>query len=73
MSICDSATPATPATPEPSPKVSASTQVVRMPMELAIRRFWVTARICNPNAVRFRTTSSRTNTAIANTMIQTRP
>ena len=32
---CDSATPAIPAMPEPRPNVSASTQPVRMPMELA--------------------------------------
>ena len=37
-----------PAMPEPSPKVSASTHGVRMPIAAAMRRFCVTARICRP-------------------------
>jgi hypothetical protein len=37
--------------PEPSPKVSASTHGVRMPMAEAMRRFCVTARICRPIGV----------------------
>ena len=41
--------------PEPSAKVSASTHGVRMPMEDAMRRFAVTARICRPQGVRFMT------------------
>jgi hypothetical protein len=48
LSICDSATPAMPAMPEPSAKVIMSIQGVRMPMAAAMRRFWVTARICQP-------------------------
>ena len=48
-----------PAMPEPRPKVSASTQGVRMPMAEAMARFWVTARICRPKVVKRRTTSSR--------------
>ncbi|MGY3464263.1 hypothetical protein ACVW0I_001134 [Bradyrhizobium sp. LM6.11] len=51
MSICDSATPAMPAMPEPRPKVSASTREVAMPIEAAMRRFCVTARISSPSAV----------------------
>ena len=58
--------------PEPRPKVSASTQGVRMPMALAMARFWVTARICRPKRVKRSTTSSRTNTAAAKTMIHMR-
>ena len=49
LSIWLSATPAMPAMPEPSPKVSASTRPVRMPMAAAMRRFCVTARICRPS------------------------
>ena len=37
--------------PEPSPKVSASMRPVRMPIEAAIARFWVTARISRPSRV----------------------
>ena len=37
--------------PEPSAKVSASMRPVLMAMALAMRRFWVTARICRPSAV----------------------
>ncbi len=36
--------------PEPSPKVSASTAAVRMPMAAAMARFCVTARISRPSA-----------------------
>ncbi len=51
LSICDSATPAIPATPDPSPKVNASTHGVRMPIAAAILRFCVTARIRSPIGV----------------------
>ena len=48
-----------PAMPEPRPKVSASIHGVRMPMALAMARFWVTARICRPKGVRLRTKQER--------------
>jgi len=51
LSICDSATPAMPAMPEPRPKVSASTREVAIPIDAAIRRFCVTARISSPIAL----------------------
>ena len=51
-----------PATPEPRPKVMASTQLVRMPIGAAMRRFWVTARISRPNRVRRITASRAANT-----------
>ena len=38
--------------PEPSPKVSASMRAVRMPIEAAIARFCVTARISSPSRVK---------------------
>ena len=41
-----------PAMPEPSPKVSASTRAVRMPIDAAIARFCVTARISRPSRVK---------------------
>ena len=41
-----------PAMPEPSPKVSASMRAVRMPIEAAIWRFCVTARISRPSRVK---------------------
>ena len=37
--------------PEPSAKVSASMRPVWMAIELAMRRFCVTARICRPSVV----------------------
>ena len=40
--------------PEPSPKVSASMRLVRMPIEAAIARFCVTARISRPRRVKRR-------------------
>src|SRR6185312_1161340 len=45
LSICHSATPAMPAIAEPRPKVRASTREVAIPIEAAMRRFCVTARI----------------------------
>ena len=58
--------------PEPSPKVSASTRLVRMPIDAAIARFCVTARISSPMRVKRSTPSRPTNTASVNTMIQSR-
>ena len=58
LSICDSATPAMPAMPEPSPKVSASMRAVRMPIAAAIARFCVTARISRPSRVKRSSASS---------------
>jgi len=51
LSICDNATPAMPAMPEPRPKVSASTREVAIPIDAAILRFCVTARISSPRLV----------------------
>jgi hypothetical protein len=72
LSICDNATPAMPAMPEPSPKVSASTREVAIPIEAAMRRFWVTARICKPNAVKRSIASRITNTASVKQRIHSR-
>ncbi|OWK24413.1 hypothetical protein AJ87_22220 [Rhizobium yanglingense] len=52
--------------------MKASTQPVRMPMDDAIRRFCVTARICRPKAERFRSSSKVTKTIIEKTMIHIR-
>src|SRR5690606_13739642 len=46
-------------------KVRASTQGVLIPMAEAMRRFWVTARICRPSRVRLSTVSSTPNTTSA--------
>ena len=61
-----------PAMPDPSAKVNASTQDVRIPIEEAMRRFCVTARICRPKAERFKRSRSATNTPSEKTMIQSR-
>jgi hypothetical protein len=58
--------------PEPRPKVSASTREVAMPIEAAIRRFCVTARISRPRLVKRSINSSSANTASVNTTIQSR-
>ena len=55
---CDKATPATPAMPEPKPKVSISTLRSLMPMARAIWRFCDTARTSSPKRVRFITAKS---------------
>ena len=47
------ATPAMPAMPEPRPKVSMFTRSGLMPIEPAMRGFWVTARVSRPRRVRF--------------------
>jgi hypothetical protein len=62
-----------PAMPEPNPKVSASTRAVRMPIDAAIARFWVTARISSPSLVKRSRPSNATNTKSVKTMIQSRP
>ena len=46
--------PAMPAKPQPSAKVYASTFVVFMPAAPAIARFWVTARMRNPQRVLYK-------------------
>ena len=61
-----------PAMPEPRPKVMASTQLVRMPMAAAMRRFWVTARISRPKRVRRMTASRAANTTRQKMMITSR-
>ena len=61
-----------PAMPEPRPKVSASIFGVRMPIEEAMRRFWVTARICKPQRVRLRMRRRAMNTAIEKAKIHSR-
>ena len=58
--------------PEPSPKVSASMRLVRMPIEAAMARFCVTARISRPRCVKRSSASSSTKTSIVKTMIQSR-
>ena len=63
------ATPPRPAMPEPSPKVRESTQSVRMPMEEAMARFCVTARICRPKEVKRRSRINAANTSRLNRMI----
>ncbi len=47
---CESATPPSPATPEPSPNVQASMRAVGMPQHAAMPRFCVTARTWRPSA-----------------------
>ena len=66
---CDSATPATPAMPEPRPKVMASTQDERTPMARAISRFCDTARTSRPRRVRLRINNSPMNTRRVKPMI----
>jgi len=58
--------------PEPSPKVSASTRLVRIPIEAAMGRFWVTARISSPKRVKRSNASSAINTASAKQIIHKR-
>ena len=41
-------------------------------MALAMARFWVTARICRPNGVRFRRSISAAKTTSEKTMIHRR-
>src|SRR6202522_3608215 len=72
LSIWESATPAIPAMPEPSPNVSASTRLVRMPIDAAIGRFCVTARISSPKRVKRSNARSAMNTAIAKQIIKRR-
>ena len=55
--------------PAPSPKVSASTRAVRMPISAAIARFCVTARICSPSGVRLSSMSSPAKTDSAKMMM----
>ena len=47
-------------------------RAVRMPIEAAIWRFCVTARISSPSRVKRNSPSSATNTASVNTMIHIR-
>jgi hypothetical protein len=47
-------------------------RAVRMPIEAAIWRFCVTARISSPSRVKRSTTSNATKTASVNTMIHMR-
>ena len=61
---CDSATPPSPAMPDPSPKASASVRPVGTPMHEAMRRFWVTARTCRPRRVRTSRNATTASTAI---------
>ena len=61
-----------PATPEPSPKVRASTRAVLMPMVAAMRRFWVTARISRPKRVKRRISAIVPSTTRQKTMITSR-
>ncbi len=72
LSIWLRATPATPAMPEPSPKVSASTRPVRMPMAPAMRRFCVTARMDKPSDVLRRTNAMAPMTSRLKTMMAMR-
>jgi len=72
LSICDSATPAMPAMPEPRPNVNASIRAVRMPIAAAMARFCVTARISRPGLVKRSMPSSATNTASVKQMIHSR-
>ena len=58
--------------PEPRPKVRASTRLVRMPIDAAMARFCVTARISSPRRVKRSSASSRKNTVIVKKMIQSR-
>ena len=61
-----SATPATPAMPEPRPNVIASTHCVRTPMAFAMLRFCATARTLSPSEVFCSTICRITNTMIMN-------
>ena len=49
-----------------------STRAVEMPIDAAMRRFCVTARICRPNGVARRTSCSPMKTTAESTMIQSR-
>ena len=52
MPTWDSAQPASPAMPEPSPKAITSTRAVGTPTHEAMVRFWVTPRMNSPSRVR---------------------
>ena len=58
--------------PEPSPKVSASMRLVRMPIEAAIARFCVTARISRPKRVKRSSASKPAKMSRVKTMIHSR-
>ena len=52
LSICDSATPAIPPDPRAKPEGQhVDPRGLEMPIDAAMRRFCVTARICRPNGV----------------------
>jgi len=72
LSICDNATPGEAGDAEPSPKVSASMRAVRIPMEAAIARFCVTARISRPSRVKRNSPSNPAKIRRVNTMIHIR-
>ena len=54
-------------------RLGASIHGVRMPIELAMRRFCVTARICKPSGVAFKTISRVANKISVNRTIHMRP
>ena len=58
-----------PATPEPSPNVSASIHGVRMPIAAAISRFCVTARMRSPSGVKRSAAISAASTMTAKMMM----
>ena len=66
------ATPAIPAMPEPSPKVSIATRSGLIPMEAAMPGFCVTARICSPSRVRLVMNRNSARNSSASTKMATR-
>ena len=68
----ETATPATPAKPEPMPKVSTSTVSVGMPRQSLIERFWVTARMRMPHTLLLRNHVTPTTATMVITMITRR-
>lgn len=67
-----SATPATPASPEPMKKVSWSTRSVATPLTAASCRFCITARIRRPAGSRVRYSQIPATPATASAMMNSR-
>src|SRR5712672_685858 len=64
--------PARPASPEPSPNASMSTRRTAMPMQPAMVRFCVTARMLRPSGVSCINPQVSTNVTIAKAMANMR-
>ena len=66
------ATPAIPAMPDPKPKVSMLIRSGLIPIEAAMRGFWVTARTSSPSRVRFITKRNSARNRSASTKMAMR-